>query len=75
MDRMHSRAARLCQVCGLAVGSYEPAAFTFAEETIFSSRAARPRLAAAPGCRIEHEGCHAELEARPRMALAEPARA
>ena len=70
MEPMHARAGRFCHVCGLAVGSYEPAVFVFADETIVSSRAARPGLSAEPGCRLEHEGCHAEHDVRPRLRLA-----
>jgi hypothetical protein len=58
MESAARRALRYCQVCGLAVGSYEPAVFIFGDETIHSSRAARPGLSALPDCRLEHEGCH-----------------
>lgn len=55
--RTHPRTSRDCGVCGLAVGSYEPAVFVFAEEIIHSSRAAQPELVQRPGVRLLHSDC------------------
>jgi hypothetical protein len=69
MEPTAQRAPRFCQVCGLAVGSYEPAVFIFGDEAIHSSRAARPGLSAVPGCRLEHEDCHPDDDVRPHLRL------
>jgi hypothetical protein len=60
MEALNPGPVRPCEVCGLAVGTYEPAVFVFGDEVIHSSRAAQPGLAGKPGCRLAHKDCFAE---------------
>ena len=60
MEATNGHPTRLCQVCGLAVGTYEPAVFMLGAEMIHSSRAALPGVAGRAGSHVQHEACFAE---------------
>jgi hypothetical protein len=63
------RVLRHCAVCGLAVGVYEPAVFSFRGDVVHSSLAAEPGMAGEPGCRLTHGGCFAESAGRAQLRL------
>ncbi len=59
MEASSAQPGRSCEVCGLAVGTYEPAVFVSASQVVHGSRAADPGLVRQPGLVTFHRDCYA----------------
>ncbi len=58
MEASSAHPGRSCEVCGLAVGTYEPAVFISASRVVHGSRAADPSVVRQPGLITFHRDCY-----------------